>query len=124
MLSRQEMLDRAVKGLRSQGWERCIAPSGACHYFLNDKRCAWGWVDPEGTYRGGNVPVGDLYTIRREGIGLAADLPAADVDFAYELQRCHDDRGNITPDMVEARFHSFTLHNGLKWPLDEGYENG
>lgn len=47
----QEMFDRAWKGLEGQGWAKCMYADGTgCSYDgIDGKKCAWGWVDPEGT---------------------------------------------------------------------------
>jgi hypothetical protein len=47
-MTKQEMFDKAWRGLSSQNWERCVNEYGKCVYSDGTgKHCAWGWVDPE-----------------------------------------------------------------------------
>lgn len=113
-LTRQEMFDRAVRGLASQNWVRCVDAVGICMYTLEDgKHCAWGWVDP-------SLPVGlglgDVGTLRARGIGVAGTLPKHDLLFACSMQSLHDravTRVGMRDDFVE-----FGKKHGLIWPSD------
>lgn len=89
--SRQEMFNRAWNGLKSQGWEPAFA-AGSCEYITQDgKRCAWGWVDPEGTVSPlGYGRIGSVNSLRMEAGGLARRLSESDAAFAMELQDAHD----------------------------------
>lgn len=119
--SRQEMFNRAVIGIRSQGWERCM-DDGQCVY-ANDKgqHCAWGWVDQSLSDVRGSVG-----TLRSMGVGLAALLSLEDVDWANRLQDVHD---RAAPSLaafqrsgllsMEGRFREFGKENGLIWPEEQ-----
>lgn len=102
-LTKQEMFDRAVNGLASQGFEKCcttrqyqyhLKGSGepgepakqVCVYKKGNMHCAWGWVDPE-VDEDRFCTVQDL---RKAGIGLAADMDESDLSFAMRLQQAHD----------------------------------
>lgn len=91
MLTKQEMFDRAWKGLKAQGWAKAYdVERGVCTYLTEDgKRCAWGHVDPDGT----KEQVGTVADLNLNRVGLAAYLYPEDVapnGFACQLQRCHD----------------------------------
>jgi hypothetical protein len=101
-MTKQEMFDRAWKGLKSQGFKRCMKPeSGRACVYADGKgnHCAWGWVDPEGTVDKNGVPFnGGIAEIRHRSGTLAAEMfgdedmnnPSALYAFAEQLQRCHD----------------------------------
>lgn len=86
MLTMQEMFNRAVIGLRSQGFEKCGDDSGCMYSDGEGKRCAWGWVD---TSLGQDV-VGGVDCLRSGGVGLASTLSADEMTFARALQDAHD----------------------------------
>lgn len=108
--SRQEMFNRAWNGLKGQGWKTSTFKDGrGCSYDGPDgRKCAWGWVDPEGTkddptkgdptkgvtYNPRWTKTGQLsgtvLTLRIEGIGLAALIPNEDEGFIAQLQSVHD----------------------------------
>ena len=126
-MTRQEMFDKAVIGLRSQGWERCSIFEGAagverCVYQkrVGDsvQRCAWGWVDQSLT----GLISGTVGNLRERGIGLAADLSYAEANWADNMQAAHDNfnyAGTVVffeaPPM-EQRFREFAADNDLIWP--------
>lgn len=85
-LTKQEMFDRAYRGLASQGWKRAFN-TGGCRYATGDgRRCAWGWVDLDL----GERDYGDVDRLHRHQIGLASSLDHDDVVFANQLQTAHD----------------------------------
>lgn len=111
--SRQEMFDRAWRGLKAQGWRRAVnAATGKCAYLASDGcRCAWGHVDPEGTAPvTGSVSVIGL---RDTGIGLAARLSEADAHFAHSLQAAHDDTSS---ESLEQAMRAFAAKRKLTIP--------
>jgi hypothetical protein len=117
--SRQEMFDRAVHGLASQGWVPCTNGSGNCLYFdpPSGRRCAWGWVDTglDGTI---DTTVRDL---SRHGVGVAAVLVEEDLEFAVALQGIHDGlRWNTAGAHRRLRYDMrlFGESHGLTWPID------
>lgn len=120
MLTRQEMFERAVRGLSSQGYRKCgmgVAEMScedvpACAYSSLDGKthCAWGWVDPTLTAR----QTGTVNTLRTYGVGVAAELTDEDLSFACDLQSCHDcsrDPASMRQALVE-----FGAKHGLAWP--------
>lgn len=117
--SRQEMFNRAVRGLASQGFERCYG-EGICQYQSGAKRCAWGWVD---TTLGPSVR-GTVNDLRSDGMGLAALIPYDDVQFARELQQAHDmaNRGPCGELEVAATMkrglQAMMPRFGVTWPED------
>jgi hypothetical protein len=117
VLTKQEMFDRAVRGLRAQNWQRCVTidESGTirCVYYDPETgfRCAWGHVDPEGTkWNRGNV-----FGLRQDGVGLAAQLDHDTLPFAEQLQEAHDFIDEELPPM-EQRFRLIAEQHGLTWP--------
>ena len=112
-ITRQEMLDRAVRGLASQGWERCINDRGGCAYANSiGQRCAWGWVDPSLS----KDNVGDVVTLRNMKIGVAGTLAKSDLDFARSLQSIHD--SSVTRTGMHEEYVAFARKHGLAWPTD------
>lgn len=111
MLTKQEMFDRAVSGLRAQEWRRAMSGSGIdCEYLApNGDRCAWGHVDHSSA---GNY--GDVEDLNRDGIGLASELAQDELDFAMELQMAHD-RG-YEPCLMRQRLLDVALDHGLTVP--------
>lgn len=129
MLTKQEMFDRAYNGLASQGW-MVATENGACRYLTQDgKRCAWGWVDPEGTK---DAPTFSVYGLKLHNMGIAAELSYDDgsytkdedgnvidwgtrssLSFAEALQSCHD---NSNDDDLQERMRGFAEKHGLTIP--------
>jgi hypothetical protein len=116
-LSRQAMFDRAVIGLRSQGYERSVDAVGTCLYAShgNERRCAWGWVDRDLTP---DHNFGTVSSLRSNNIGIAAKLDQADLDFANALQRCHDFASS--PSEMRAMLRAFAIMFMLLWPTSDG----
>lgn len=118
MITRQEMFNRAVVGLRSQGWVQSnidgpfSGSAQSCAYVKGDLRCAWGWVDRSLT-AANNGTVGSLAYAK---IGVAAELIDDHLTFAGDLQQLHD-LATSTANM-EARFRSFGAYHQLTWPED------
>lgn len=109
-MTRQEMFDRAFRGLASQGWRRAVNEHGACQYLTEDgRRCAWGWVDPDDTTNA----TGTVLTLRAAGCGLAAHLLPDDLRFARALQIAHD---QAPDDELEASMRKFAEDWALTCP--------
>lgn len=88
-MTNQEMFDKAVAGLASQGFAQCATGDGTCVYDDGTgRRCAWGWVDP--ATKGHDGIVRDLHL---KGIGIAASLSEEQLTFASDLQGAHDGIG-------------------------------
>ena len=113
-MTKQEMFNLAVRGLRSQGWVRAFdTVRGGCVYETSEGlRCAWGWVDRELT----SAVCGTVGRLYDDGVGLAAKLDAERLAFAAELQRIHDYE-ELLPSM-EARFRELGERHNLEWPND------
>lgn len=102
--TRQEMFDRAWRGLKSQGWRQAIEVRDdgwtVCKYLTDDGlRCAWGWVDTDIN----PALTGTVGLLRRGGHGLAARLSDEDALFADDLQCAHDvaeDSGKIRSNLA------------------------
>lgn len=139
MLTRQEMFDRAWKGLKAQGWTPAYNHAHSrCEYLTGSgKRCAWGHVDPEGTEALsliGFASLGILYITDRvekdPEIRRVAPLTAALADdaglrdFAADLQNAHDtvamNNDSQPDDYVRAELqramHLFAEAHGLTIP--------
>ncbi len=117
--SRQEMFNRAWNGLKSQGFERCMALCGGheqCAYTdeTGTKHCAWGWVDPAAAASGS---AGSVYLLQDEKVGIAGAVDKYDyamVKFMADLQSAHD--SGKTPADMEQHLRSFALKYELEIP--------
>ena len=109
----QEMFDRAVIGLRSQGFERCADVYGQCCYADGKGRhCAWGWVDTELTSE-----IGGIGTLSNAGTGLAKDLTHEEVAFVSKLQCAHDGSSPLLRETgMEPRLRALADQYGLDYP--------
>lgn len=112
MMTRQEIFEKAVRGLASQGFEKCIDASGACVY--HDRRtghhCAWGWVDPsldEHVY-------GNIHSLRAHDRGLIMQVQLDDLPFVGDLQDAHD--GAENPAVMRGRLENMAIRYALVWP--------
>lgn len=111
--SRQEMFNRAWRGLKSQGFMRCT-DGGVCVYDDgHGHHCAWGWVDHESWGYWGSV--NRLYG---EGIGVAGVLDYDDCEFARDLQMAHDD--SHEPAAMEEALRWLAQHYMLTIPSEDG----
>ena len=111
-LTKQEMFNRAVRGLRSQGFTRCMVAGMGCSYGDGEgHHCAWGWVDTSLANE-----IGSVYALRDRGIGVAAQLSTDDVEFAAALQTAHD--CGLTPVRMEGSLRALAERHNLTWPED------
>lgn len=112
------MFTRAVRGLASQQWERCMIrdEEGSdlrCAYTNGDgMHCAWGWVDADLTAENSSSVWG-LWHAKR---GAASDVLERDLDFAAHLQSAHDRHSN--PDAMRRAFIKLHQEYCLAWPSD------
>lgn len=107
-LSKQEMFDRAYRGLASQRWAKSTNAMDGCVYAGRaGRRCAWGWVDTSLERR----HYGNVRDLHDEGIGVAADMGHDEIVFALELQSCHDQADdNMRIDLERfAKLHNLTI---------------
>lgn len=126
MITKQEMFNRAVRGLASQGWLPSVdfKQMGGCAYMSDDgtRRCAWGWVDPDEPLL--NKYAKSVERAREDKIGLAAELSDEDLEFAKQLQNAHDQVAwNGLDEAGTARkmpgmFAVLAQEYGLTWPED------
>lgn len=113
-MTRQEMFDKAVRGLRSQGFWRCVTPEGGCAYTSDcgTKHCAFGWIDTSLTRQETRFVSGLI----RDGVGVAGKLDAADYEFVGDLQQAHDD--SFTPKTMQERLRRVAARYNLTYPED------
>lgn len=108
-LTKQEMFNRAYRGLASQGFERCTSGEGkhGCLYVDdNGRHCAWGWVDTSLTKEVSGY-IGSIG-------GIAATLGQKNKYFAARLQQAHDNA--VTPEGVKNRLKQLAKEFDLKVP--------
>lgn len=110
--SRQEMFDRAWRGLKSQGWKRAVDHLGCVYSTPDGRRCAWGWVDPDGT----SGALGSVRALYENRVGLAGLLRGEDVLFANWLQSVHD---LAVDETLQQAMRSFAAKHGLSIPDEE-----
>ena len=125
-MTRQEMFEKSVRGLASQGYRQSRTVQGAgqpgehvrCAYNgkLDDGtecHCAWGWVDPDipASYQFNSVS-----TLYYEKIGVAGTLSGEDRFWALDLQACHD--AAVTPDQMVKNLRVLAARFNLQWPDD------
>lgn len=113
MITKQEMFNLAVTGLRSQGFERCQVNGDPVYGDAQGRHCAWGWIDPKASEK----PEFSRYFINglmADGVGLAASLDLTGMAFATQLQWCHDD--SRTPTTMERRLRQLGVRENLEWP--------
>lgn len=108
-LTKQEMFDRAYRGLASQGWRRSTGSSGCVYLTADGRRCAWGWVDTSLE----SDAYGSVGRLRRHGIGIAASLDDSMLEFAERLQIRHD---NADDDHLRMRLEEFAAEHSLSIP--------
>lgn len=114
----QEVFDKAVRGLRDQGWRKASVGgdwiSGACKYRTSSGlRCAIGHVIPDEKYSP-KLEGRSAYDVAHH-IGLVIeDMPSG--FFLNRLQECHDQALNRLD--MHRRFRAFAARYGLEFPAD------
>jgi hypothetical protein len=116
-MTKQEMFDKAVRGLAKQCWKRAARVTdignSICVYQDKDgNRCAWGHVD---TSLDSEVD-GGVRKLHEQKIGLAAGLTDSEVMFAQILQTTHDDA--CTPEQMLEAYTDIYIRHQLDWPSD------
>lgn len=111
-MRKQEMFARAVNGLRHQKWEQSMVSGEPAYADGEGRRCAWGWVDQ-------GIQPGQHNTYFVEGlaadrVGIACSLDIEQLEFAKQLQWCHDSAE--TPTMMERRLRRLGERERLLWP--------
>ena len=112
-LNKQEMFSRAVTGLRSQGFRQCLddhpeSPEPV-YAHTDGRRCAWGWVDRSLTPNHDST-----FFVDELHAGIAPRMTMDELEFARELQWCHDD--SRTPAAMERRLRRLGEREKLRWP--------
>ena len=128
---KQELFNKAVAGLASQGFEASVDTDGTCQYRgPNGKRCAVGWLISDASYS----PEMEGKTPEKSGYKAAAAMfealfpSAAERTFLTNLQACHDRAFNsaaneaVAVAMVKnldafARLHDLVIPPELTSPL-------
>ena len=118
VMSKQQMLDKAVKGLASQGFVQSRGPGitenpGRCAYRGNEgRRCAIGWLIPD-----------DKYYPELEKNGEGHKLPKSVLNFrpssmslVWRLQLAHDRA--INPDQMKQNLKDLAKEFGLRIPKE------
>lgn len=111
-LTKQEIFDRAWRGLSSQGFQRCRVNDRCAYSDGNGRHCAWGWVDV-GLGVGSTLAI---YEMRRKLQGVAALLDDEGLDFAEQLQEAHD--SHEYPEDMERALRELAADNSLSIPGD------
>lgn len=119
-MTNQEMFQKAVRGLASQGWEQSVIKEKGeneyvqflrCAYSDGEGRhCAWGWIDTDLKAEDSS----SIYGLWQNKIGVAGKLD--NITFAEELQRTHD--RNTNPDEMKRDFIRMSKDVGYIWPAD------
>lgn len=109
-MTKQEMFNKSVAGLASQNFERAVDAGGTCSYRAGKKRCAWGWVDDALL----STDTGTVFTLKSNGIGLAAELDRDEIIFARELQKAHDE--SMIPSVMRTKLRELALKHNLTLP--------
>lgn len=113
-LTKQEMFDRAYRGLAGQKWRQSIRPGNdSCVYNgPNRTHCAFGWIDTKipALYNSDT----SIQMLHDAGVGVAAKLDAELLGFAAELQNAHD--GADVPRDMRSAFKAIASEHGLKIP--------
>ena len=89
-MTNQEILNKAVKGLASQGFERSMWPDGkpGCAYHGDKgRKCAVGWLIPDEKYEA-RIEGRGVYDVRLL-LGLS-EFNDDQVPFLEQLQLAHD----------------------------------
>ncbi len=122
MMTKQEILDKAVRGLRSQNWQPAYE-NGSCMYqTYSGLRCAWGHVGTTLTWE----------NCKASNTRLFSDI-CDDGDFANDLQLAHDysadahldptrrraEKYNYQYQDMENNFRKFAAFHGLTFPENQ-----
>lgn len=111
-MTKQKMFNKAVRGLRSQEFKQCLNAHGEPMYNDgNGMHCSWGWVDRSLKPSDSTYYVEGLAADR---VGVAPSLDIEQMEFARQLQWCHDD--SPTPAAMERRLRRLGEREGLSWP--------
>lgn len=92
-MTNQEIFDKSVAGLASQGFERAYTEGVGCKYRDYDgRKCAIGWLIPDDKYNAGlEGCAASTGTPRAAELRASAGLVDVNPDFIRALQRAHDE---------------------------------
>ena len=108
MMTKQEILDKAVRGLRAQNWQPAYKDGSCMYQTYSGLRCAWGHVDTTLTWE----------SCKASKTNLFMDI-CGDADFANELQAAHDCSATTADDWAVRRGEVDTYPLLLAWERGE-----
>lgn len=84
--AQQAAFDKAVRGLASQNFERCVNAEGVCMYKHGERRCAFGWLmeNPSEDFHGDASDYASNYFEASMILGTVSRW------FSLALQKAHD----------------------------------
>lgn len=109
-MTNQQMFDKAVRGLRAQGFQRSMQGTRCCYHSSDGKKCAWGHVDPEGTPQ----LLDGIHALYKDKVGVAGQLMRDQVDFAVDLQEAHDE--GLSSVLMEENLRALATQYNLTFP--------
>lgn len=116
-MTRQEIFNKAYRGLKNQGFKQSVNSKGNCLYWNKETglKCAIGHCIPENLYDY-ELESSSLGDFPLYGINLYDDRNAIEDDdiFINDLISCHDD--NILPEKMENSLLSFASKYNLRIP--------
>ena len=127
VLDKQEMLNRAVRGLRSQNWEQCRQSGDKrCCYDAStptqERHCGYGWIDTKqpnvmetahGLLRERHSETW-IGPVARELRLLPEDKLVDMANFLSGIQTAHDDA--VSMGEMEDNYREFAKRHSLTWP--------
>lgn len=111
-MNEQSIFNRAVKGLASQGFKRCVNADDHCKLRYRGRKCAVGWLIPDEKYKCSMESASGVAVYNAEryckGVGLSkAYVPfiqlLADLQTAHDQSRCPEDMKDRLRDVAETR---------------------
>lgn len=116
MLSKQEVFDTVLNGIRGQGG--FAREDGECLYRApHGCKCAAGWLIPDEKYdlmmEGYLITGIPKYATRDEPVASMLGIDPHDIDFLEELQDCHDHAETMM--RWENRMHGIAIEHDLKY---------
>lgn len=110
----QETFDTVVKGLASQGFERCVNKEGRCVFVHGDRRCALGWLITAAEYSP-TMESQPFINIVRGLTGLKPGIP--ECMWLDALSMAHDIA--TSPEDMISMLRKVGEKYGFSWPLEE-----
>lgn len=115
-MTRQEMFEKAVRGLSKQGWVQAKDGKFCTYQDKAGRRCAWGHVDL--SLNSAHPPIGLLWEDR---LGLFKDIKDSEESykvyrFGKTMQHTHDE--SKSPEGMLRDFRNLAERCSLTWPED------